>query len=217
MARNKFPIFIILFILIMITACTPCTPPGISSVTISLYPQQRDWWCWAASTEMISSYYGHRVLQPDSANFVHGQPPDCSVGCDCWGSAWGASITDIQNNWTQWDFTYTYESDSLSWDNLKSTISNSTNCGKSPIMVIWWFYGGGGHVVVAYGYADTNAGDFVSYRDPWPPSYTEPDHAGDPCVAQAGGGDHVTTYAAFVDDGVHNWGDSFHHFVYQAP
>ena len=75
----------------LIASTRRCETPLLSSVPVNLYPQHRDWWCWAAATEMISTYYGHRVLQPDSANFVHGQPPDCWQGCDCWGDDWGAN------------------------------------------------------------------------------------------------------------------------------
>lgn len=210
--NRKLLFLVLLFCMLASSGCV-CQPPGISSVSVNLYPQHRNWWCWAAATEMISNYYSHRVLQADSANFVHGQPPDCAVGCDCWGGGWGAGIGDIQNNWTHWNFTYTYVANSLSWDDLKSSIA----CGRSPIMTIWWWSGGGGHVVVAYGYADTDVGDFVSYRDPWPPDFTQAANVANDCPTQAGGGDHVTTYAAYVNDGAHNWGNTFHRFSYQAP
>lgn len=205
----------------LVSGC--CSPPKISSVSVNLIPQHRDWWCWAACTEMISDYYGHRVDQCDSANYVHGTPPDCCTGCTgncpCWGGAWGASIGDIQNNWTHWGFNYTYVASSLPWEDsegfdVKDTISTSQACAKSPIYVVWWWAGGGGHVVVAYGYAETTVGNFVSYKDPWEPDCEK---AQQQCTPKSGGGDYVTTYAAFVNDGVHSWGNSFHRFEYTGP
>jgi hypothetical protein len=170
---------------------------------------------------MTSEYYGHQIDQCESANYVHGVPPDCCTGCTgncpCWGSDWGATISDIQNNWTHWNFDYTYEASSLSWDELKQTISTSTNCGSSPIQVVWWYTWGGGHVVTAYGYAETPDGNYVYYKNPWPPDCAEPEEAEDECAPEIGGEDAVTTYAVFVNDGVHNWGNSFHHFQYTGP
>jgi len=225
MSRKLIFMFILASIVLVITGCA-CEPPGISSVPVNLYPQHRDWWCWAAATEMISDYYGHRVYQPDSANFVHGinfpnDQTDCWQGCDCWGWRWGATIQNIKDNWDHWNFTYTYEANHLSWDDLKDTLSSTQYCGKSPVFVVWWdatYPYTWGHVVVAYGYAEIqNVGNFVSYRDPAPPDYGPTANVTDECPYIGGGGDHVSTYQAFVNDGVHDWGDSFHHFRYVQP
>lgn len=203
----------------LVSGC--CSPPALSSVEVNLIPQHRDWWCWAATTEMITGYYGHQIDQCESANYIHGIPPDCCTGCtgDCpgWGSDWGARISDIQNNWTHWDFDYTYEASSLSWDKLKQTISTSTNCGRSPIQVVWWWAGGAGHVVTAYGYTETADGNYVAYRNPWPPDCDEPEGAEDECTPVIGGEDAVSTYAVFVNNGIRSWGNSFHHFRYTGP
>jgi len=188
------------------------------SVNVDLIPQHRDWWCWAATTEMISDYYGHRVDQCQSANFVHGTPPDCCTGCTgdcpCWGSGWGATINDIKNNWTHWSFDYTYASSSLSWKDLREIISTSKYCKKSPIQVVWWWTGGGGHVVTAYGYAEVGSDRYVSYLNPWPPDCEK---TGNQCKSASGGEDAVMTYDAFVSDASHNWGDSFYDFKYTGP
>lgn len=198
-----------------------CRPSKVGSVGVSLIPQERDWWCWAACTEMVSDYYGHQVPQCQSANFVHGTPPDCCTGCtgDCpgWGAAWGASIGDIQNNWTHWDFDYEYESTSLSWSKIKTTICPNKYCGNGPIYVVWWWYPigwSGGHVVTAYGYAEVGNDRYVYYYNPLPES-CETD--GTDCEPATGGEDAVSTYDAFVDDGVHKWGNSFYAFEYTGP
>ncbi len=208
---------LILGLLPLISGCV-CKPPLISSVNVNLIPQQRDWWCWAASAEMISEYYGHKINQCEAANYVHGTPPDCCTGCsgDCpgWGSAWGASITDVKNTWANWNFDYTYRASSLTWDTLKQTISTSKHCCQSPVEVVWWWTGGGGHVVVAYGYAEVGGEKYVSYRNPWPPNCAKSD---DLCSPVSGGEDAVMTYDAFVSSGSHNWGNSFYKFKYTGP
>lgn len=224
MKRKGNVSMVLVFALFALVGC--CSPPKISSVNVNLIPQHRDWWCWAATTEMISEYYEHRIDQCDSANYVHGTPPDCCTGCTgdcpCWGWPWGATISEIQDNWTHWNFSYIYVASSLPWEDdedydVKDTISTSSYCGKSPIQVVWWWTTGGGHVVLAYGYAETPAGNFVSYKNPWPPDCNKPDPPGDQCTPVIGGEDAVTTYALFVNDGVHNWGNSFHHFEYTEP
>jgi hypothetical protein len=194
-----------------------CSPPQIASLPVQLVPQHRDWWCWAASTEMISEYYGHRVDQCQSANFVHGIPPDCCTGCTgtCpgWGKPWGATVDEIKNNWTHWQFQYAYMAGSLDWSSLQKTISTSEHCCHSPIMVIWHWDTGGGHVVVAYGYAQVGSQRFVYYNDPWPPDcHTITLTTGKYCYPVAGGDDVVTTYEAFVDPTGGHWAHSLYNF-----
>lgn len=212
--KNLLSFLMLVFLLALVSAC--CRPPKISSVSVSLIPQHRDWWCWAATTEMISDYYGHRVGQCESANFVHGTPPNCCTeGCSCWGSAWGVGISDIQNNWTHWNFEYTYTASSLTWDKLKETISTSSYCCKSPVQAIWWWTGGGGHVITIYGYAEAGGEKYVSYLNPWPPDYRREENG--TCTAVVGGEDVVITYDAFVSSTIHTWGGSFYKFKYTGP
>ncbi len=200
--------------LAMMPGC--CQPKKIGSLPVPLVAQHRDWWCWAATTEMISNYYGHTVDQCQSANFVHGTPPDCCTGCtgNCpgWGGGWGASIADIQNNWTHWKFTYVYAASSLSWASLRTVTSPSPSCGKSPVQAVWWWTGGGGHVITIYGYADAGGQKYVSYNNPWPPDCSKD---GTTCYSVTGGEDAVMTYDAFVSDPSHNWGNSFYSFSYK--
>lgn len=195
-----------------------CKPPNLASVGVDLVPQHRDWWCWAATTEMITSFYGHRVDQCQSANFVHGTPPDCCSGCTgdcpCWGSGWGASIADIQNNWTHWKFTYKHVSSSIAWSDLRETISPTPSCKKSPIQAVWWWTGGGGHVVTIYGYAEVGGQQYVSYYNPLP---VDCQKAGSTCSAGSGGEDAIRLYSDFVSSAAHSWGDSFSEFKYVGP
>lgn len=217
MKPNTVALLSLSALLVCLAGC--CRPLKLSGLGVPQVPQHRDWWCWAATTEMITTYYGHSVDQCNSANFVHGTPPDCCTGCtgNCpgWGSAWGASISDIQNNWTHWKFQYTYVASSLTWDVLRKTTSTAPSCSKSPIQAVWWWTNGGGHVVTVYGYAEIGGQQYVSYLNPLPEDCAT---NGKQCTSQSGGGeDAVTTYADFVSNTAHSWGNSFHSFKYVGP
>lgn len=200
-----------------------CNPPKIDSLNVSLIPQQRDCWCWAATTEMISAYYLHRIDQCDSANYVHGIPPDCCTGCTgncpCWGWAWGATINEVRDNWTHWGFDYEYVAASLPWedpqeDDVRDTLSDAQYCGKSPIQAVWWWTGGSGHVVTVYSYAEAGGERYIGYLDPWPPDCASVDNE---CNPVPGGEDAVMTYDAFVSDAIHTWGNSLYAFEFTGP
>ena len=66
-------------------------------------------------------------------------------------------------------------------------------------------------MVTAYGYAEIGGTNYVSYMNPWEPDCQKVASA---CSSKTGGEDTVSTYDAFVDDGVHNWGNSFYKFKY---
>jgi len=213
MKRSKVFVFAVLCLAVFGFQAGCCQPPKLSSVGVNIHPQQRDWWCWAACTEMVSEYYGHRVIQCDSANYVHNKDHDpdvecctgCKGDCPCWGSAWGAFIDEIKDNWTHWKFNYTYVASSLSWEDLKSTVSTTSCCGKSPIYVVI-----PGHVVVIYGYAEINGNKYISYFDPWEPNCEK---VSANCQDKTGGADVVTTYDAFLN----KWKHSFYKFSYVGP
>jgi hypothetical protein len=191
--------------------------PAIAVLDVNLVPQHRDFWCWAAATEMISTYHGSRVDQCDSANFVHGVPPNCCTGCsgDCpgWGPAWAASIAQIQNNWNHWNYSFSYEARALTWQELVSAIYPI----RSPVFAAWYWTGGGGHVVVARGYELLGDGSRLVYvLDPWAPDCQPPSQTPSgqplPCQPQAGGTVSIMDYPTFVNDRIHRWGDSLHDF-----
>jgi hypothetical protein len=196
-----------------------CTPQKIGSVAATWHiPQHTNMWCWAASTEMVSAYLNHRVDQCESSKFVHNNPTDCTKGCPGYCSCWGvcsATISQIMNNWTHWKFSYLHTASHLSWADIK-TSCNVGPCDNSPVQVIWWWTGGGGHVVTAYGYAETSAGNFVSYFNPWPPDCTTPTKT---CSSSStsGGEDAVATYDWMVSTADKTWGDSFSKFKYVGP
>ncbi|MGD8497962.1 MAG: hypothetical protein PVG82_03580 [Chromatiales bacterium] len=211
-----------------LSAC--CTPPTGEALNVTLAAQQRDWWCWAATTQMISDFEATRVAQCRSANQVHGTPPTCCTGCTgdcpCWGSGWGATIAEIKDNWDHWDYDYVHLSSELSWTKLKKAISTRPNCDKSPVQAVWWRYDGagnvvGGHVVTVYGYLELRLAAqnlrLVFYHDPWPPSCDPPITATDVCSPTTGGGTFVSTYDAFLQTGNRIWGDTFYAFRHTGP
>lgn len=210
MKQLKVVVFLLLVSVPVLMSSGCCTPPKIASLGVNLHPQERDWWCWAAAAEMISEHYGHRVNQCDSASYVHNKDHDpdvncctgCSGDCPCWGSAWGATIDEIKDNWSHWKFSYTYSDTTLSWDDLKKALSPTSYCWKTPIEVII-----SGHVLVAYGYAEIAGNKYVSYYDPWEPNCGI--NAGT-CQSQPGGDDVVTTYDAFLTI----WKKTFYNFKY---
>ncbi len=221
---------LLLSVIIIFTSNSCCEPPKLASVSVNLFPQHTNCWCWAACTEMVSDYYGHRIPQHESANFVHGTncTSDCPGACPCW-DFYGASLQQIKDNWTHWNFKYKYKSSELEWgkssnkywiweseDYVKETISSGRYCEKCPIYTIWWWYPvgwNGGHVVVAYGYVEIGEQQYISYLDPWAPDCEE-DLTDSTCVSTPGGNDVVTTYQAFVDDNMHKWGNTFYDFEY---
>ena len=217
--KNKAIVVILLALTLLpfATGCE-CEPPDSSSLAVSLVAQERDFWCWAACTEMISAFYKHKVNQCDSVSHVHGTSPNCCTGCTgdcpCWGGNWGASISDIKDNWTHWKFDYHYVASSVGWKELKLLV----HCFETPLYVVWWWTGGGGHVVTAYGYQETENNEYVLYRDPWPPSCEK---IGGECKSKSGwysGGEtKVSTHSAFVSSGGHGWGNTFHRFEYTGP
>jgi hypothetical protein len=205
-----------------------CRPLRVGSVPANLFvPQHTNTWCWAASTEMISDYYNHRVYQCDSSRYVHNKPASCSGGCPDFCKCWeddnysdrtgcGARIDQIKRNWTHWKFKYTYTGAELSWKNLKKSLSMRPFCDRSPVQIIWWWTLGGGHVVTAYGYAEAAQYKFVYYFNPWAPDCKQPDKA---CSSYSvsGGDDAVSTYEWVVSTADKRWGDTFAKFSYAGP
>jgi hypothetical protein len=189
----------------------------VTALDVDLIPQQRWWWCWAASTEMISKFYGHRVTQCQSAAFIHGSGSlDCCTcsgeflagDCRCWGWDYGAYIDDMKDNWRRWNFAFNFSDSSLEWDVLKKTIHPV----GSPIFVCLRWQGGGGHVVVISAYSETGPRKYLLYLDPWPPDCSP--FSGS-CMSVPGGEKAVSTYEAFVEDKERHWQESFYNFKYQ--
>jgi len=203
-------IILVSFVMAFLLFGCVCRPPQLASLGVNLHPQQRDWWYWAAAAEMISEYYKNKVEQCKSASYVynvdHNPDIDCCTGCSdncpCWGSAWGATIAEVKANWDHWDFSYKYIASTLSWNDLKKTLSPTKYCKKCPIEALI-----PGHVLVVYGYAEIEDNKYVSYFDPWEPNCAKSSAV---CQPKSGGDDVVTTYEAFLLQ----WNRTFYNFEY---
>jgi hypothetical protein len=137
-------------------------------MAVLLVPQEVDNWCWAASAQMIMSYFGKNVAQCEQAN-------DEFRRTDCCVSAKGILPANCDSGgWPQFErygFTYFRTHNApLSWEMLQQEIA-----GKRPVAFSWgWTQNAGqGHMMVAIGYLDAPTGRLVFVNDPWPPSRGE--------------------------------------------
>ncbi len=118
--------------------------------------QQGRWWCWAASGQMVMTYFQHPVLQcveADTAwNRLNCCPAPGASGCD-------------QGGWPpfqQLGFSSTQTLDQpVSWEGLKAEIR-----ARRPVAFSWHWLGDGGHMMVLTGYQDDPEGTLVKVADP---------------------------------------------------
>jgi hypothetical protein len=210
-----FPV--IFFLVLLASGFNGFSPIKPHLLKMHLRPQHRDWWCWAASTEMVSEYLGHRVSQCDSVMNVTGVAY-CTETCECetgWGPFFGADLNQVKDNLMHWGFKFKHLAGPLGWSELTEDIFEE----KCPVIVGWYYMGGGGHFVVVNGYAQFpgrhiipgSRGAYVFYKNPWPPD-CEPGDGFMDCTAVPGGDEAVSTHSAFVNDGVHSWGETLHLF-----
>ena len=189
---------------------------------MELRAQHRDFWCWAAATEMVSEYLGRRIRQCESVSYVTGTLY-CTETCECetgWGPYFGADVEQMKDNWRHWDFKFKHLAGPLPWSELTQEIAR----GRKPIFAVWSWAGGGGHALVVAGYAQgverrfgppvlrNVRGNYVLYKDPWPPD-CETEAGFYSCTEVAGGDEAVCTYEAFVSDGVRVWDNTLHLFI----
>ncbi|MFH1038462.1 MAG: C39 family peptidase [PVC group bacterium] len=158
----------VVFLLIagLLSAGAISASAGILSVPV-LY-QQQEQWCWAASCQMILSYYGYSSTQCDMANWCFYQTSCCNnviwpsgTGPSCNQSNWIFGYDrDMQDVLVAWGSIYgTGVSSYLLWSTLTSEIDSSR-----PFVIGFSWSGGGGHALVGRGYS----GGYVYYNDPWP-------------------------------------------------
>ena len=127
---------------------------GVLDVPLIL--QEASNWCWAASGEMIMTFFEHPVSQCVQADSELGRrdccPPPGVSDCDSTG-------------WPQFErFGFTSqqtEFQALSWDAVKAEI----DAGR-PVAFSWVWLGGGGHMMVLKGYQTVAEASFVFVNDP---------------------------------------------------
>lgn len=141
-----------------------CCKPNdtIGSQPVTLRPQETNNWCWAGTTEMITSFLGHGRSQCDLANERFSRT-DCCTGT-CPKNA--ACNTPGWTMFTESGFKTDVSGTPLAWDTLKSQIY----CAKKPMSYAYGPKTGGvGHVVVVSGYAEIGGVAYVALTDPWAP------------------------------------------------
>jgi hypothetical protein len=152
--------------------------------------QEKDQWCWSASSKCILDYYGFPQTQCNIAEFARSVitwrsfgKTNCCVnadsGCNYWNYLYGAngSINDILMHFGALN--------NNPIDRQLSLIEINNQIKANQCFVVrWGWVSGGGHFVVGHG---VNAND-VYYMNPW-----------------FGEGLHIGTYDWLVNDGIHTW------------
>lgn len=159
-------------------------------LTVNEVIQERDQWCWAASSKCILDYYGFPKSQCAIAEYARSVitwrsfgTMDCCIdpdmGCNYWNYLFGAkgSIEDILKHFGTIQNNPVHEA--LSLTDIKAQIDE-----HKCFVVRWGWASGGGHFVVGHGLK----GKDVYYMDPW-----------------FGEGLHIGTYDWLVNDGNHTW------------
>ncbi len=130
----------------------------LAVLPMTLYAQQTNMWCWAASGEMIMTYLGADVdvSQCTQANTRFNRADCCNNFQNC-----------VQGGWPQFDrygFDFDWTGAALSFNQLKTEFRNNR-----PVGFAWGWQAGGGHYMVARGvYVDGAGTQFVYILDPWP-------------------------------------------------
>jgi hypothetical protein len=160
-----------------LTRC--CFPNMMTSLPVTLHPQETKNWCWAASAQMVMDYLGHNVSQCTQANNRFGRTECCNI--DLCPLPVEPPLYDVAGNcvncacpgWPEFDkygFTYKMTSNKpLSWFQLREQLCNTTYCKSKPFAFAWHWLGGGGHLMVAKGYKTVMGINYVEILDPWTP------------------------------------------------
>ncbi len=138
------------------------THPAATVLNVSLSRQQSEVWCWAATIEMVSSYYGNGVAQCVTLSYWYNA--DCCTYarfCQTTGTE-----AQIQNSFSALGISSTYWRNPLTWDQSTGEL----NSGRPFIL----YYRGSfsGHVVVAFGYNSEKKTLFI--HDPYYGSFEVP-------------------------------------------
>jgi len=114
-------------------------------------------WCWAASGEMVMSYFHRQAPQCEQVNNLYGMTQCCETvlepECDKTGwPAFGHYNLGYQK---------THEKE-LSWQQIKEQVA----CKGNPIAFSWRWEGGSGHMMVIRGFETVDGVNYVLVNDP---------------------------------------------------
>lgn len=169
----------LLLVMVLWMASTLSSMAG--TLAVSLYGQEKDNWCWDASSKMVLDYYkANTITQTDIAAWA--------IGGENKGNHLGPSTVGpftVDGSKTKPPATYLRKGCALVLTNFGAITSTHLRSsldmaeikteidGKRPaILAIRWkqkvgkiYKDAGGHAIVLTGY---EAGDLVSLNDPWP-------------------------------------------------
>lgn len=150
---------------------------------VTLFGQEMDQWCWAASGQMVMKYFSKNVDQCDQACKEFGTNTCCNSPDSCNSGGWP--------EFDKYGFSFKRTSDkAIGWDELVTEINK-----RRPVAFSWHWEGGGGHMMVAYGYEIVNNVRYIYVYDPWP-------------VKQ--GVSRIITYEEYVEGDDHSHWDDFY-------
>jgi hypothetical protein len=137
-----------------------CTPnPNGADLNMMLSPQEANFWCWAASSEMVMEKLGEAITQCEEANKRFGREDCCNLpfseNCDCGGWPRFARHGFIAER---------TDDAALSWEGVKQQVE----CWKAPFCVTWRWIEGGGHMMVISAYKTVDGENMVKLTDPLP-------------------------------------------------
>lgn len=145
-------------------------------LNVPQYNQEKDQWCWNASSQMVLAFKGHSYSQTaiaqwavggqNIANYLYGSTDPNMHGCDEILSHFG-SISSSGS------------ASAMSLSNMNTEMANSR-----PVLIRWGWDSGGGHILVARG----TDGNSVYLNDPWPDN-----------------GQSINSYSWVCQGGGHTW------------
>ena len=137
--------------------------------------QEKDQWCWNASSQMILLYYGRSYTQTAIANWAVGgrNVPNFIYGSDATRKGVDLILRQFGN----------ISSTGMGSAMSLAQLTGEMNAGR-PVVIRWGWSNGGGHILVAHG----TSGSTVYLRDPWPAN-----------------GPTVNTYAWVYSGSGHTW------------
>jgi hypothetical protein len=156
-----------------------CIPNLITSLPVTLHPQETQNWCWAASGQMVMDYLGHNVSQCTEANNRFGRKDCCNI--DLCPVPTEPPQYDLLHNcincvcggWPEFNkygFSFKKTSNApLTWKQLREQLCQKKYCRSKPFAFSWHWPGGGGHMMVVKGYLSLLGNNYVIVLDPWSP------------------------------------------------
>ncbi len=145
---------------VLVTGCCPYN--GVGTKPVTLRAQETNNWCWAASTQMPMETLGEFVSQCSMANERFNRNDCCTAGCP-------KNAVCNKPGWTMFsEYGYSFDQSftPLGWAQIKDQICKA----KKPLAFAYGPKSGGvGHVVVIYGFNESNGHQDLMLKDPWAP------------------------------------------------